>query len=312
MKSLLDALQEGRLIELPDNNKTKALEYLAALIEAIPDIGFEGGITENVLAREQAHNTGIGKGWACPHARAPHDGELVCSVGWGPTGIDYGSSDSEPVHLLVMYFVPDTQKNAYLKEVSSLAKAIQTQPTLQDLKSLTDLGEVRDRLLDAINVALESTPDARARMIQLEVKHAAVQELGVPGEIARCMIPLSILAIPGSKPSSYVRIAKWCRHWNQRISWLPASLKRVALSRKAFRCFFDRLPIINLIAFFTIASLSDQRRTLPRLWNSIAIVDAEEKNAVRWSALMLTALRMQLARFAVNVINWRRAYGACF
>ena len=156
MRSLLDALQAGRLIELTDSHKTKALEYLAALIEAIPDIGVEGGITENVLARENVHNTGIGKGWACPHARAPHDGELVCAVGWSPAGIDYGASDNEPVHLLVMYFVPDTQKNAYLKEISSLAKAIQTQPALQDLKSLTDLGEVRDRLLDAIHVALES------------------------------------------------------------------------------------------------------------------------------------------------------------
>ena len=53
MRSLLDALQAGRLIELTDSHKTKALEYLAALIEAIPDIGVEGGITENVLAREQ-------------------------------------------------------------------------------------------------------------------------------------------------------------------------------------------------------------------------------------------------------------------
>ena len=39
-------------------------------------------------------------------------------------------------------------------------------------------------------------------MIQLEVKHAAAQQVGfgVPGEIARALIPLSILAIPGSKP----------------------------------------------------------------------------------------------------------------
>ena len=61
-------------------------------------------------------------------------------------------------------------------------------------------GEVRDRLLDAIHVTLESTPDARARMIRLEVKHAAAQELGLPLELARFIIPLSILAIPGSKP----------------------------------------------------------------------------------------------------------------
>jgi len=201
MRSLLDALQAGRLIELTDSHKTKALEYLAALIEAIPDIGVEGGITESVLAREQMHNTGIGKGWACPHARGPHDGELVCAVGWSPVGIDYAAHDNAPVHLLVMYFVPETQKHAYLKEISSLAKAIQAQVALQDLTSLKDLGEVRHRLLDAIHVALDLTaPDARARMIKLEVRHAAARELGLPLELARFIVPLSILSIPGSKP----------------------------------------------------------------------------------------------------------------
>jgi nitrogen PTS system EIIA component len=202
MKSLLNALQDGRLIELPDNNKNKALEYLATLIEAIPDIGVEGGITESVLAREQSHNTGIGKGWACPHARAPKDGELLCSVGWSPAGIDYGAPDNQPVHLMVMYFIPVSQKNAYLKEISSLARAIQSQTALQDLKSLEDLGEVRGRLLDAITVALEeSAPESRARMIQLEVKHAAGEAAGssLPVDLARSIIPVSILAIPGAK-----------------------------------------------------------------------------------------------------------------
>jgi len=203
MKTLLDALQEGRLIELPDNHKSRALEYLAALIEAIPDIGVEQGITENVLARESAHNTGIGLGWACPHARSRHDGEVVCAVGWSPQGIDYGAPDNAPVHLMVMYFVPETQKNAYLKEISSLAKAIQTQPALQDLKALEDLGEVRHALLDAISIALESTaPEAKARMIQLEAKHAAVQEMveELPVGVASSLIPLSIIVIPGARP----------------------------------------------------------------------------------------------------------------
>jgi len=203
MKTLLDALQEGRLIELPDNNKSRALEYLAALIEAIPDIGMEEGITENVLAREKAHNTGIGMGWGCPHARSRHDGEVVCAVGWSPQGIDYGGPDGAPVHLMVMYFVPETQKNAYLKEISSLAKAIKTQAVLQDLKSLTDLGEVRHALLDAISFALESTaPEAKARMIQLEAKHAEVRDIveDLPQEVANSLTPLSIVVIPGLRP----------------------------------------------------------------------------------------------------------------
>jgi mannitol/fructose-specific phosphotransferase system IIA component (Ntr-type) len=204
MKSILNALQEGRLIELPDNDKKNALEYLAALLEAVPDIGVEGGITETVLAREQAHNTGIGKGWACPHARSPRSGEVFCSVGWSPAGIDYGAPDSQPVHILVMYFIPEAQKNTYLKEISMLAKAIQSRPDLQDLKSLEDLNDVRHRLLDAISAALEATtPDARARMIQLEVKHATAApeaHVTLSADLARAIVPVSILAIPGTKP----------------------------------------------------------------------------------------------------------------
>lgn len=206
MKCILDALHDGRLIELPDNHKDRALEYLATLIEAIPDLGVEGGITEKVIAREQAHNTGIGKGWACPHARSAMHGDIVCSLGWSPAGIDYGAPDGLPVHMVVMYFVPETQKNSYLKEISSLARAIQTQPELQDLKSLEDLNDVRHKLLDAITVALDSTaPEAKARMIQLEVRHAAADAAAdaaapaVPIDLSHVLAPVSIIVLPGSK-----------------------------------------------------------------------------------------------------------------
>jgi mannitol/fructose-specific phosphotransferase system IIA component (Ntr-type) len=204
MKCILDALHDGRLIELPDNHKNRALEYLATLIEAIPDLGVEGGITEKVLAREAAHNTGIGRGWACPHARSPVHGDMVCSLGWSPAGIDYGAPDGQPVHMVVMYFVPESQKNSYLKEISSLARAIQTQPEMQDLKALTDLNDVRHKLLDAITIALESTaPEAKARMIQLEVRHAAAADAPVaplPVDLVRLAAPVSIVFVPGAKP----------------------------------------------------------------------------------------------------------------
>ena len=45
MKSLLDALQEGRLIELPEADKDRSLQYLGTLIEAIPD--FRTGLDFN-------------------------------------------------------------------------------------------------------------------------------------------------------------------------------------------------------------------------------------------------------------------------
>jgi hypothetical protein len=107
-----------------------------------------------------------------------------------------------------MYYVPDSQRNSYLKEISQLAKAIHQNEDLQKLQELEDLSDVRHALLDAITHAIESvTPEARARMIQLEVRHAeaaAVAEetadLLTLDPIARSIRPLAILVIPGSKP----------------------------------------------------------------------------------------------------------------
>ncbi len=203
MKSLLNALQEGRLIELPDNQKDKAFQYLAALLEAIPELNLNMDVLAGVMEREKTCNTGIGKGWACPHVRSNREGELFCAVGWSPAGIDYGSSDQQPVHLLIMFYIPESQKNIYLKEVSSLARAIQNQPALQDLRSLTDLSEVRNRLLDIITLVSQSSgPEVRARMIRLEARQAAVaEEIPVlPSEFVKNVLPLSVVITPGMKP----------------------------------------------------------------------------------------------------------------
>jgi len=204
MKSLLDALQEGRLIELPESDKTKSLQILGTLIEAIPD--FRTGVDFNaaVANREAAANTGIGMGWACPHGRVSGDGELLCAIGWSPTGIDYGGPDGKPVRIVVMHYIPDSQRNVYLREISGLAKAIQKNPALGEISGAGGLGEVRHRMIDLLTAAVDSAlPDAKARMIQLEAKQAvstAAEPLPPEFLAALSLIPLSVIVVPGGRP----------------------------------------------------------------------------------------------------------------
>lgn len=176
MKSLLEALKDGRLVELPQGyTKDQALEFLAHLIEAIPDIGTKDDLMKGVSEREAAANTGIGRGVACPHCRVRTEGELRCAAGWSPGGIDYGSADGKPVHLLVMYYVPDSERNAYLKEVSGLATAISSGKGIEDIEGLPDIHGVRERLLDWVGLAItEAIPETKARMIKLEARQAVV------------------------------------------------------------------------------------------------------------------------------------------
>ena len=66
MDTILDALQEGRLIELPEHDKAHALKYLAHVLEAIPSVPPGTDVDGLVQTREQITNTGLGRGWACP------------------------------------------------------------------------------------------------------------------------------------------------------------------------------------------------------------------------------------------------------
>jgi mannitol/fructose-specific phosphotransferase system IIA component (Ntr-type) len=198
MLSLLNALQEGRLIELPDNHKDHALQILANLIEAVPVVPAGTDFAGAVVAREKTGNTGIGMGWACPHARLPFDGDLICAIGWSPEGIDYGSLDRLPVRIVAMYLVPANQKSLYLKEISSLAKALQANTSLQHLETAADLDTMRNRLLDLVSAAKDSAiPEARVRMIQLESRQAVPPTVALAGLSIQ---PLMIVAGPGLKP----------------------------------------------------------------------------------------------------------------
>jgi len=173
MDTILDALQKGRLFELPDNDKTHALQFLAHVIEAFPEIPAGTDVVGYVMKREQAANTALGKSWACPHARVPFDEDLMCVIGWSPVGIDYGAPDGKPVALVVMYLVPGNQRNHYLREISLLAKALETYPGLDKLRDVKDLDDIRSYLLDLIDITKESTgPDTRVRMIRLQARPA--------------------------------------------------------------------------------------------------------------------------------------------
>ncbi|MGB9764564.1 MAG: PTS sugar transporter subunit IIA [Candidatus Saccharicenans sp.] len=200
MDTLLDALQEGRLFELPENDKTHALQFLAHVIEAFPETPAGTDVVGLVLKREEAANTGLGKGWACPHARVPYEEDLMCVIGWSPVGIDYGAPDNQPVSIIVMHVVPDNQRSHYLREISILAKALSLYKDVEKIHQAKNLDDVRLYLLEMIETTkMAAGPDARARMISLQTK-AAAPTFPLP-ELTNLLVePITVVAGPGLKP----------------------------------------------------------------------------------------------------------------
>lgn len=179
MRSILTALQEGRLFELPEGaSKERVLGFLARILDANPNIEAGMDAIEEITLREKECNTGIGLGVAVPHVRGRREeGELFCAIGWSSPGISYDAPDGGPVHLVVMYYIPGAQKNVYLKEVSMLVKAIRKSGGIEPIAKASDLNAVRNLLLDWVGSVLgDAGPEAVARMIKLEVKHSQAPE----------------------------------------------------------------------------------------------------------------------------------------
>ena len=179
MRSILTALQEGRLFELPEAaSKERVLAFLARILDANPNMeaGLDAG--DEITRREKECNTGIGLGVAVPHVRGQREeGELFCAIGWSSGGIGWEAADASPVHLVVMYYIPGAQKNIYLKEVSTLFKAVRKGGGIEPIAKATDLAAVRNLLLDWVSSVLgDAGPEAVARMIKLEVRHAQTAE----------------------------------------------------------------------------------------------------------------------------------------
>jgi len=220
MRSILTALQEGRLFELPEAGKARALEFLARILDANPDIEVGSDTIEEIQQREQECNTGIGMGVGVPHVRARREeGELFCAIGWSSQGIEYGASDGKPVHLVVMYYIPGAQKNVYLKEISGLVKAIRKSGGMEAIAHAADLNSVRNLLLDWVSAVLGDTgPEAVARMIKLEVRQAqavaAAAPAAVPAQagavrrISRVTV-LSVLVTPSAGTFVLTQEGQW-------------------------------------------------------------------------------------------------------
>jgi PTS system nitrogen regulatory IIA component len=201
MRALLEALEEGRLIELPENDKQRALTLLASIVEAIPSVRPGSRVVEGVLAREAQGTTYLGLGWACPHARTPDEGEMLCAVGWSPTGIAYGNADGTPVRMVLLYYVPDAQRNTYLKEISGLARFLEGNAAARDVSQAANLNDVRLRLLDLVTAALGAgQAEARARMIHLEARAAAGAPAVAPTFDPALIVPAWIVFTSDGRP----------------------------------------------------------------------------------------------------------------
>jgi mannitol/fructose-specific phosphotransferase system IIA component (Ntr-type) len=95
-------------------------------------------ITAVVRKRETSMSTGIGFGIGIPHASTDLINEVVGSLGRSKKGVDFNALDNQPVHLVMLFLVPQGQFQKHLHTLANIAKMLHKSDFRQALEQAPD------------------------------------------------------------------------------------------------------------------------------------------------------------------------------
>jgi len=99
-------------------------------------------VMEVVMAREQLGSTGIGHGVAIPHGRMPDLSAPVLALARHQDGVDFDAIDGQPVHIVVLLLVPDSDDRQHLELLAQLARSLQSSHTREAIMQADNVESV--------------------------------------------------------------------------------------------------------------------------------------------------------------------------
>ena len=118
---------------LTSNEKQVAIKEMISHLESQKKINSTPRYYAQVIHRESLENTGIGNGFAIPHARTDSVNELNFVFGISSEGINYSSYDNKNVKYLLLCIFPTSMSTEYLFLVSMIAKIFSVKKNRDEL-----------------------------------------------------------------------------------------------------------------------------------------------------------------------------------
>ncbi len=136
------------IVGLRAADKTQLLQDLAG--RAATAVSIERGkIFDALLARENLGSTGLGKGFALPHARMAGLGEPFALFVRLARPIDFASIDERPVDLAILLLTPANGANHHLATLAALSRPLRDDLFVQKLRAAPDAATLH-RLLASV------------------------------------------------------------------------------------------------------------------------------------------------------------------
>lgn len=123
-------------------SKHEALDRLVDAVAHQDAIRSREALRRAVYEREAIVSTGIGRGVAIPHVRIDEVAYPCLGVGTSRDGIDFGTLDDQPVHVMVLFAMPSGSQRDYLGMLAGVMTALKRPGFADKLALCADTGEL--------------------------------------------------------------------------------------------------------------------------------------------------------------------------
>jgi nitrogen PTS system EIIA component len=132
---------DGVIAGLRARDKTALIQDLAA--RAAKQLGVAlAAISGPLLDREQMGSTGLGKGFALPHARVRGLSRCFGMFARLARPVDYQAIDEQPVDLVFLLLIPADAENAHVAALAAISRRMRDPGLLDRLRKSDDAGEL--------------------------------------------------------------------------------------------------------------------------------------------------------------------------
>ena len=150
MGRLLSEIFDSQTIKLNIEAKTKELAF-AELIDAIAGLYPEcdrDELFKAIMEREDKIDSKFANGVAIPHAHYNGIGKMVGAIGISKQGIDYGTLDKKPVHIVFLLVISKQVNENHLYILNQLLRVAQSEEvvSLKNAKNTEEIHEILSRM----------------------------------------------------------------------------------------------------------------------------------------------------------------------
>jgi nitrogen PTS system EIIA component len=144
-----DLIRSNNVIDgLRVADKTQLLQELARRASAALSLD-QRAILDALQARENLGSTGLGKGFALPHARLNVLTRFFVLFVRLARPIDFASIDGLPVNLMILLLTPANAGNQHLATLAALARPLRNEALVQQLRQAPDATALHKLLANA-------------------------------------------------------------------------------------------------------------------------------------------------------------------